>query len=32
MNPLRECIFTVLEEGFWHLRYALRDLATLGPA
>lgn len=31
-NPLRECIFTVLEEGFWHLRYALRDLATLGLA
>ena len=29
-NPLRECIFTVLEEEFWHNRYALRDLEALG--
>jgi hypothetical protein len=29
-NPLRECIFTVFEEEFWHLRYARRDLAALG--
>jgi hypothetical protein len=28
-NPLRECIFTVFEEEFWHLRYARRDLAML---
>jgi hypothetical protein len=28
-NPLRECLFTVFEETFWHLRYARRDLATL---
>jgi hypothetical protein len=26
---VRECISTVLEEEFWHLRYAERDLATL---
>ena len=26
---VRDCISTVLEEGFWHLRYAERDLATL---
>ena len=31
-HPLRECIFTVFEEEFWHLRYARRDLARLGPA
>ncbi len=29
-NPLRECLYTVFEEEFWHLRYARRDLATLG--
>jgi hypothetical protein len=29
-NPLRECIFTVFEEEFWHLRYARRDLAAIG--
>jgi len=29
MNPLRECIYTVFEEAFWHNRYALRDLAQL---
>ena len=29
-HPLRECIFTVCEEEFWHLRYATRDLALLG--
>jgi hypothetical protein len=27
--PLRECIYTVLEEEFWHNRYAVRDLAQL---
>ena len=26
---VRECIATVLEEEFWHLRYADRDLTTL---
>jgi DinB superfamily/Pentapeptide repeats (8 copies) len=31
-HPLRECIYTVFEEEFWHLRYARRDLATLGSA
>lgn len=31
-NPLRECIFTVFEEAFWHLRYARRDLSELGAA
>jgi uncharacterized damage-inducible protein DinB len=29
-TPLLECIFTVFEEEFWHLRYAVRDLARLG--
>jgi hypothetical protein len=29
-NPLRECVCTVFEEEFWHLRYARRDLAVLG--
>ena len=28
-NPLRECIYTVFEEEFWHNRYALRDLEPL---
>jgi hypothetical protein len=28
-NPLRECIYTVFEEEFWHNRYARRDLALL---
>ncbi|MGZ4713966.1 MAG: DinB family protein [Acidimicrobiia bacterium] len=32
VNPLQECLFTVLEEEFWHLRYARRDLAALGSA
>jgi hypothetical protein len=27
--PLIECIYTVLEEEFWHDRYAVRDLARL---
>lgn len=27
--PLRECVYTVLEEEFEHRRYALRDLAAL---
>jgi DinB superfamily/Pentapeptide repeats (8 copies) len=31
-HPLRECIYTVFEEEFWHLRYALRDLAELSAA
>ena len=26
---VRDCISTVLEEEFWHLRYADRDLAKL---
>lgn len=29
VNPVRECLFTVFEEEFWHLRYAVRDLAVL---
>ena len=28
-NPVRECIYTVLEEEFEHHRYAIRDLAEL---
>lgn len=28
-HPLAECIYTVFEEEFWHLRYATRDLAVL---
>ena len=28
-NPLLECIHTVFDEEFWHLRYARRDLAVL---
>jgi hypothetical protein len=28
-HALNECIYTVLEEGFWHLRYIRRDLALL---
>jgi DinB superfamily/Pentapeptide repeats (8 copies) len=31
-HPLRECVYTVFEEEFWHLRYARRDLAALGAA
>jgi hypothetical protein len=31
-NPLRECIYTVFEEEFWHNRYALRDLEQLEAA
>ena len=31
-NPVRECIYTVFEEEFWHNRYALRDLAQLEAA
>jgi hypothetical protein len=31
-NPVHECIFTVLEEEFWHNRYAQRDLAHLEAA
>ena len=32
MNPLQECIYTVLEEQFWHNRYAGRDLTQLEAA
>ena len=28
-HPIQECIFTVFEEEFWHLRYARRDLASI---
>ncbi len=28
-HPLREGLFTVFEESFWHNRYALRDLTVL---
>lgn len=28
-NPLRACLQTVVEETFWHIRYAVRDLAKL---
>jgi hypothetical protein len=31
-NPLQECVYTVLEEEFWHNRYARRDLALLEAA
>jgi DinB superfamily len=31
-NPVRECIYTVFEEEFWHNRYARRDLAHLEAA
>ena len=31
-NPLQECLYTVLEEEFWHNRYARRDLAQLDAA
>jgi hypothetical protein len=31
-HPLQECVFTVFEEEFWHLRYAQRDLAELEAA
>lgn len=28
-NPVRECLWTVFDEAFWHNRYARRDLARL---
>jgi hypothetical protein len=28
-HPLVECLYTVFEEPFWHLRYARRDLSAL---
>jgi hypothetical protein len=28
-HPVQECLYTVFEEGFWHLRYARRDLDIL---
>jgi len=31
-HPLLECLYTVFEEEFWHLRYATRDLAELEAA
>ena len=31
-HPLQECIYTVFEEEFWHLRYAQRDLTQLEAA
>ena len=31
-HPVRECIYTVFEEEFWHNRYARRDLAQLDAA
>ena len=31
-HPVRECIYTVFEEEFWHNRYARRDLAQLEAA
>src|SRR3954466_8732604 len=31
-NPLQECLYTVLEEEFWHNRYAVRDLDQLQAA
>ncbi len=31
-HPLRECIFTVFEEEFWHNRYVRRDLLLLTAA
>jgi len=29
---VRDCLFTVFEETFWHLRYARRDLAALAAS
>jgi hypothetical protein len=29
VHPIRECIYTVFEEEFWHARYAQRDIAQL---
>ena len=31
-NSLQECVYTVLEEAFWHNRYAQRDLTLLDQA
>jgi DinB superfamily/Pentapeptide repeats (8 copies) len=31
-SPVKECIYTVFEEEFWHNRYAQRDLAQLEAA
>ena len=31
-NPVRQCIYTVFEEEFWHNRYVQRDLAQLEAA
>ena len=28
-NPVRHCVQVVFEEEFWHLRYAVRDMARL---
>lgn len=31
-HPLIDCLYTVYEEEFWHLRYAVRDLVKLESA
>lgn len=31
-HPMQECIYTVFEEEFWHLRYARRDLEKLAAS
>ena len=31
-HPLAECVYTVFEEEFWHLRYARRDLEKLAAS
>jgi len=30
-SPVLECVYTVLEEAFWHNRYARRDIGALEP-
>jgi hypothetical protein len=31
-HSIQDCVWSVLEEGFWHNRYARRDLALVDPA
>ena len=31
-HPVLECVYTVFEEEFWHLRYSRRDLTTISAA
>lgn len=31
-HPMIECVYTVFEEEFWHLRYARRDLVTIAAS